>query len=536
MTYGWGFLMRESKTRAMSRVLTTVIAALVFSIVTAVVAWAADPMTITFVRHGESEGNASGKIDTSVPGPHLTATGQQQAKDVADKLGGGFDGIYASDMIRTQETAKPMEDKLGQKATVLGGLREIGAGIFEGQSEKEGIGRIGYIAAPLLWTLGARFVPVPGGEDGNAFDARVDDSVKTIYGNGDHNAVVYSHGATIMFWVMMNVDNPDPTLLLSDPLSNTSVVKVEGTPDGGWTLKEWNGKPVNQNPSLPTKLFVDFRNFFVQPQTTAYRIQQAIATGDISKVADEVAKGVVDVIKSTVHFPVAVARDVVNEVRGALPKALDQSVKPESTVAESKVTESKSTAARESNGNTEPHESKLSDAKVIEAKTTATVAEVATEKPAGSAKPATKTDDSAAPEVKSPEVKAPEANVPEVKSPAVQAPADKPLAKVIALPSKPVKANGATDLSGGNKSEPGKTPRGVPSVKEHLSAALQKASDAVQKITGTPSKPEPAASTGNKSEPAGGEPKAAKPATSSPSKSGGTEGSGAGGSSHKDAA
>lgn len=531
MTYGWGFLMRQSKTRAMSRALTTVIAAVVFSIVTAVVAWAADPMTITFVRHGESEGNASGKIDTSVPGPHLTPTGQQQAKDVADKLGGGFDGIYASDMIRTQETAKPMEDKLGEKATVLGGLREISAGIFEGQSEKDGIGRIGYIAAPLLWTLGARFVPVPGGEDGNAFDARVDDSVKTIYENGDRNAVVYSHGATIMFWVMMNVDNPDPSLLLSDPLSNTSVVKVEGTPEGGWTLKEWNGKPVNQNPSLPTKLFVDFRNFFVQPQTTAYRIQQAIATGDISKVADEVAKGVVDVVKATVHFPVAVARDVINEVRGTLPKALDQSVKPDAAV-----TESKSTAVRESKVNAEPHGPKLADGKVLEAKKTATVVEAVAEKSAGLAKPTAKADESAAPEAKSPEVKASEANTPEVKDPAVQAPEATTSAKVIALPSKPVKANGATDLSGGNKSEPGKTPHGVPSVKDHLSAALQKASDAVQKITGTPSKPEPATSTGNKSEPAGAESKAAKPATSSPSKSGGSEGTGTSGSSHKDAA
>ncbi|TEA09018.1 histidine phosphatase family protein [Mycobacteroides salmoniphilum] len=522
--------MRQSKTRAMSRALTTVIAALVFSMVTAIVAWAADPMTITFVRHGESEGNASGKIDTSVPGPHLTPTGQQQAKDIADKLGSGFDGIYASDMIRTQETAKPMEDKLGEKATVLGGLREIGAGIFEGQSEKDGIGRIGYIAAPLLWTLGARFVPVPGGEDGNAFDARVDDSVKTIYENGDRNAVVYSHGATIMFWVMMNVDNPDPTLLLSDPLSNTSVVKVEGTPEGGWILKEWNGKPVNQNPSLPTKLFVDFRNFFVQPQTTAYRIQQAIATGDISKVADEVAQGVVDVIKSTVHFPVAVARDVINEVRGALPKAVDQSATPDAAVAENK-----STAVHESKVNAGLHESKLADVKVIEAKKTATVVE-ATEQPAGPTKLATKANESAAPELKSPEVKAPEANTPETQEPAVKAPEVATPAKVITLPSKPVKANGATDLTGGNKSEPGKTPNGVQRVKDHLAATLQKASDAVQKITGTPPKSEPAASTGNKSEPAGAESKAAKPATSSTSKSGGSDGSGATGSSHKDAA
>jgi hypothetical protein len=47
---------------------------------------ASQDITITFVRHGESEGNTSGLIDTTVPGPPLTALGEQQAKAVAQKL------------------------------------------------------------------------------------------------------------------------------------------------------------------------------------------------------------------------------------------------------------------------------------------------------------------------------------------------------------------------------------------------------------------------------------------------------------------
>jgi len=145
-------------------------ATIVVTLGTALPAWAAEAMTLTFVRHGESEANAAGVIDTSVPGPHLTDLGRQQAEAVADELvGNNYDGVYASSMIRTQETAQPLATRLHQDVVVLPGLREIDAGVFEGQSEDSGLGRIGYVLAPVAWTLGARFVPVLGSTDGNAF-------------------------------------------------------------------------------------------------------------------------------------------------------------------------------------------------------------------------------------------------------------------------------------------------------------------------------------------------------------------------------
>jgi broad specificity phosphatase PhoE len=187
--------------------------------------------------------------------------GSQQAQAVANELAANNDdGTYASSMIRTQATAAPLADLLELPIVVLPGLREIDAGVFEGQSEDEGLGRIGYVLAPVAWTLGARFVPVLGSTDGNAFDARVDDAVQTIYDSGDPNAVAFSHGATTMFWVMMNVDNPDLGLLLSHPLGKTGVVVVTGNPEDGWTLVDWDGVQVAAEPSLPTKLFVDVRN------------------------------------------------------------------------------------------------------------------------------------------------------------------------------------------------------------------------------------------------------------------------------------
>lgn len=43
-------------------------------------------IVIDFVRHGQTPGNAAMLIDTAVPGPGLTALGQQQAQAIANAL------------------------------------------------------------------------------------------------------------------------------------------------------------------------------------------------------------------------------------------------------------------------------------------------------------------------------------------------------------------------------------------------------------------------------------------------------------------
>lgn len=311
--------------RRLSSVAATVVATIALMLAAALPAWAADAMTLTFVRHGESEANAAGVIDTSVPGPNITELGQQQAEAVANALAGNnYDGVYASSMIRTQQTAQPLADLLGQPIVVLPGLREIEAGVFDGQSEDSGLGRIGYVAAPVTWTLGARFVPMLGSTDGNAFDARVDDAVQTIYDSGDRNAVVFSHGATIMFWTMMNVDNPDLGLILSHQLDNTSVVLITGNPEEGWTLENWDGVAVSAEPSLPTKLFVDVRNVVTAPQTALYRIGQAFTTGDVAGLANAIRDGIVDVATKVVGFVPKLVDDVVSSLRGSAPVQSDE--------------------------------------------------------------------------------------------------------------------------------------------------------------------------------------------------------------------
>lgn len=198
-------------------------------------------ITLTLVRHAQSAGNASGLIDTSTPGPELTAKGWCQATAAVGQFGPNhYDGVYASSMIRAQQTATPTAQALGEPIDVLAGLREIEAGQYEGQPESNAQN---YMAAPLRWLHGDRSAQIPGSLDGKEFEARFNDAVRQIYESGKQNPIVFSHGGAIMLWVLMNVRNPDPSLLTEKPLPNIGHVIVNGNPSEGWTLTDWDADP-----------------------------------------------------------------------------------------------------------------------------------------------------------------------------------------------------------------------------------------------------------------------------------------------------
>jgi len=225
------------------RIFGTLAALLLAAGLTAAPASASPDITITFVRHGESQGNVSGAIDTLVPGPTLTPKGEQQAKEAAAELSHSpHDGVYASSMIRTQQTAQPLADQLGLPIAVMPGLREIEAGDFEGQSEMAAFD--GYFQPLQQWLAGDRSARIPGSIDGDEFDARFDEAVDAIYRRGQQRPVAYSHGAAIAMWTMMNVDNPPLELVQSQPLPNTGYVVVQGNPQDGWMLLDWNGTKI----------------------------------------------------------------------------------------------------------------------------------------------------------------------------------------------------------------------------------------------------------------------------------------------------
>jgi broad specificity phosphatase PhoE len=300
-------------------------------------AWADDgSIVLDFVRHGESGDMTA--INTLVPGPDLTGPGELQAQNVADVLEhNGIDEIYASTMVRSQETAAPLIEALsslnngsGVPVEFLAGLNEINAGIFEGMPVDVGdvpLGGALYLLAPALWTLGLDFVPELGSTDANGivFDQRVDEAVQTIYAGssaGDTDAV-FSHEGTIAIWTLMNVNNPDFPLVLNELFSTgellpyTGQVVVDGSP-GDWTLVSWDGTPVPQDPGLATDLFVDFRSLIEAPQFAGYDIYQALLGGNSATIDSAIQAGFSQVDTALAQFPVAVFDDIVTALGGTV--------------------------------------------------------------------------------------------------------------------------------------------------------------------------------------------------------------------------
>ena len=328
------------------------LAAVALLLGTAIPASAAELMRVTFVRHGQSLGNASGSIDSSTPGPVLSELGQQQAATVVGTLGDrNFDGIYASSMVRTQLTAAPMSQYLGLPIQVLPGLQEIEAGDYEGTPERDAAS--GYMLAPLAWSLqGNLDARIPGSIDGNEFDARMDGALATMYDKGDRNVAVFSHGAAMMFWTFMNVDNLTAAQkmdLLRQSLSNTAYVVVEGNPEDGWTLVNWNGQQFSPERTFGSELKLQVRTLTRQLTAAAQSVAAAFATRDLATIATAINRGIGAAGFSLVKFNRAVTATVIERLDKALSST--RSTSPSARLAE--VPESEVSAPQTSDAITE---------------------------------------------------------------------------------------------------------------------------------------------------------------------------------------
>src|SRR3984885_2991215 len=268
-------------------------------------AWADDgSIILDFVRHGQSVDNAANIIDTQPPGTALTTTGVQEADAVAQTIqseyGKDIVGVFASEELRTQQTAEPLAKALYmsplQSDQILSGLNVVPGGTFEGDPTTSLEGIL-YLLAPLSWVFGDVLVPDVGDPsvNGVTFDESFGGAVQTIYdrtasATGTPTDVAFSSEGAIAVWTLMNVNNPDFSVLLQEIettegfLPNTGQVVVEGSP-GDWTLVSYDGTAVPQDPGLGTELFVDFRNLIEAPQFAGDDTYEALPSGNSATIA-----------------------------------------------------------------------------------------------------------------------------------------------------------------------------------------------------------------------------------------------------------
>jgi len=203
-------------------------------------------MRLLLIRHGQTPANVRGELDTAAPGPALTDLGRAQAAAVPDALAAErIDGIYASRLVRTQQTAAPLARVRGEMhRVVLPGVHEIEAGDLEGRTDEEAVRA--YLDAVWAWAAGELDVRMPGGGDGHEFYGRFDADLARVAAEHDPDATVavFSHGAAIRVWTAARATNIPRDLPGRRHLDNTGVVALTGSPRDGWLLTHWAGEPI----------------------------------------------------------------------------------------------------------------------------------------------------------------------------------------------------------------------------------------------------------------------------------------------------
>ena len=151
--------------------------------------------TFYFSRHGESEANVKGVVSGyPEPGEYpLTEKGKTEVRTMAEKLKetGGVDIIYASDLLRTKETAEIAGKILNAPVHFDPRLREYNTGVWNGKSATE--------FDKAFPKSGRWEQKVEGGETFHDLQARMVDFVaETNKANQGKKILVISHGDALL--------------------------------------------------------------------------------------------------------------------------------------------------------------------------------------------------------------------------------------------------------------------------------------------------------------------------------------------------
>ncbi|TQS46123.1 histidine phosphatase family protein [Cryptosporangium phraense] len=200
-------------------------------------------MRLILIRHGQTSSNLAHLLDTGTPGPGLTELGSEQAAALPGELSGEpIEAIYVSSLIRTHLTAAPLAEAFGLEPRIRPGIREVEAGALEMASDDDSVRT--YLTTVFGWSRGAVEERMPGGESGVEALGRFDAVVAEAAADGAETVAMVSHGAAIRMWVAARATNLDVDFAAENPLNNTGIVVLEGSPSDGWKALTWEGKAV----------------------------------------------------------------------------------------------------------------------------------------------------------------------------------------------------------------------------------------------------------------------------------------------------
>jgi len=190
---------------------------------------------ITFVRHGESESNVTGRWQGQGNSP-LSTVGKNQAVKLARRLAEQpIDLVFSSDLSRAADTAKA----LGKDVTFEQAFREVDVGDWEGLDRREVA--LKYPEQVEALAAGAHDVKIGGGESWDDLHRRVDAAFTSLIERASwaEHIVVFSHGGVIasLFAGLLGIRNRHPRPLGRMVNTGLSSVRLE---NGVVALERWN--------------------------------------------------------------------------------------------------------------------------------------------------------------------------------------------------------------------------------------------------------------------------------------------------------
>jgi probable phosphoglycerate mutase len=191
---------------------------------------------LCIIRHGETAWNAEGRVQGQIDIP-LSPVGHAQARALAAALSAErFAAIYSSDLVRVQQTAQPLAQRLGLPVALDAQLRERHYGVFQNMTYAECRDRLPqdyarFKAKDLDYDFGS-------GESLRAFNARAIACIADLAArHACEDILVFTHGGVLeMAYRHANARG------LSSPrdfeIPNAAVNRVEVGPQL-WRVTAW---------------------------------------------------------------------------------------------------------------------------------------------------------------------------------------------------------------------------------------------------------------------------------------------------------
>lgn len=166
------------------------------------------PTQLYFIRHGEVEEKYHKVFGGSRIDMGLSPLGLRHGEAVAAWLKNTpLDAIYASPMLRVQQTLAPLASQREMKPEILDGLREVDFGDWTGHRWDEVKSKFGVSAFDWLEIMEAS--GIPNAEDILTFTPRVQEALLHIIQARPHQRVaVFCHGGIIRVMLGLLLDLP----------------------------------------------------------------------------------------------------------------------------------------------------------------------------------------------------------------------------------------------------------------------------------------------------------------------------------------